>query len=203
MAGGALVMAQRATHVRFRTIFTVGATLLVALGTAMSASSQEPASAEAERLVRAIRMDRLIPFGLRLYLAPGLARNQGSTSEQYRGFLQCIDTADTAAYVQPLADVLTKEMSRHEIREAVEFFDGDSGKKLVEAADLLTLTKLFSGHSVPLVDLSETEAGDLDRFRKTPAGKTLLVSGVLNLEPVAELLAKGVEKLARACAQRP
>jgi len=157
--------------------------------------------AEASRLVSVTRMDRIGLFGLQQYLARGLVRNRDRVlSEREKKGYDCVANADSSVYVGPLAEELAKELSLEELRQAMGFFESGAGRKLVES-DLDVLARAFSGQAVELPRLSVQERRDLDQFRRTPVGKKLLVDGILNLDPIADTLARTSDELGRACAR--
>lgn len=174
----------------------------VLLMTQMTASSESPLSAEASRLVKAMQIDRLVLYGLQQALLQGQKRNEGrALSDEERRFYECVYTADSTVYVPALSEELAKQLSREEILQATRFFESPVGKKLVES-DAGLLTSLLSGRTDSVKGLSEAPSNELAQFKKTPAGKKILVQGVLNSRSTIQILAEKSEELTRECAKK-
>lgn len=168
----------------------------------MTASSESPTSNQAAHLVKAMQIDRLVLYGLQQALLQGQKRNEGRTlSDEEKRFYECVYAADSAAYVPALSGELANQLSSDEILQAIRFFEGPVGKKLVEH-DLVSLTNLFSGRAGSFEGLSEAQLNELEQFKKTPVGKKILVQGILNSRSIVRTLAEKSEELTQECAKK-
>lgn len=182
-------------------IFTAWLVLLI---TQMTANSESPLFAEAARLVKAMQIDRQALYGLQQTLLRGQKRNEGrALSDEERKFYECVYSADSAVYVPALSEELAKQLSREEILQATRFFEGKVGKELVEA-DAGLLRSMLSGDTDStdgIKGLPEAQSNELAQFKKTPAGKKILVQGVLNSRSIVQIFTEKSEELMRKCAE--
>lgn len=145
--------------------------MLLAMLISVTAHAQDSELAVAEKLIRAMRLDQFVVQGTASehLRKPPAVGSVAPTDEQRRNFLRCLEHADTSSVVRGLANVVVRQLSRREMREALAFYDSSAGKKQVQR-ELIEAQQRY-GYELAATSpvLSVREKASLDRFRKTRA----------------------------------
>lgn len=192
----------RATARRF---FFAMLLLMAALRGSAMTYVQDNEFAVAEQLIRSMRTDQFAVQGaLAAYLnKPDPAGEAGLTDGQRRGFLNCLEGADTSLIVRVLSGVLMQLMSLGEMQQALDFYGSSAGKKQV-LRDLADAQKIF-GYELPVAspELSPEERASLDRFRGTLAYAKLqeFPARIKKASEIRKAILRESEVIATTCSQ--
>jgi hypothetical protein len=179
--------------------------VLVALLQIMTGCSDESASANATRLVRAMQLDQMMVISMQLPYRRGQVRNEGDEKQKQEGapFYNCIYAIDGSLFTNLYAEVLAKELSIDEMRAAIRFLESEPGKKYVQRgmSSLLATTEKPQASGNAPAEISKDELAAINEFSNTTAGKKLSSQSILGQESVVRAAQAKWQESLNTCAR--
>ena len=124
---------------------------------------------DAERLARAMRLDRLAAMSLLATVFPQPANQK---LPEYQNFAKCLLNSDLSEIINIYAAVLRETIPAREIRAGLEFYTSQAGEKF----DAHGWHEAFQGLGLPSgenINIVKEEEIVIEKFKKSQVGKTL------------------------------
>jgi hypothetical protein len=125
-------------------------------------SAKEPEYYDSLRLVSAMREDELMLLAVR---AAKALRNEPTGQDA-----KCFDRYEYADLTDIPARQISEKLTAGEVEDALRYFQSPAGRKFVRLNELALTGKLASA-----APMSAAERTELERFKRRPAGRKLLV----------------------------
>ncbi len=168
--------------------------LSLLLSAAVMSYIKESSIKNAVRLMKAMRLDEAALLSLQLPYLEGYKRNPDKPiSNDEKEFLQCLKSTPTSIYSDFIVDEITEKLSADEVQDAIEFFEGRVGVKMISQAldtDNLELQPEFT----------DSEAKELSRFKMTSSGNKILLKKTLYSTELFRKLNKKNNEISHICA---
>ena len=126
--------------------------------------------------------------------------NNTNVAGQNGALLNCIRRIKAEELVDDLAPSVDAALTPKEIEQAEQFFSQGEGQKIIDLG-LRDLHRRIAKKPESPVPQTRDEAGDIDAFSKTSAGKKLLVDEVLSRPNVGEKARRHMREIVSECVQ--
>ena len=125
---------------------------------------KESSIKNAVRLMKAMRLDEAALLSLQLPYLEGYKRHPDKpVSNDEKEFLQCLKSTPTSIFSDFIVDEITEKLSADEVQDAIDFFEGRVGVKIISQA-------LDTDNVELQPEFTDSEAKELSRFKMTSSG---------------------------------
>lgn len=155
---------------------------------------KESSIKNAVRLMKAMRLDEAALLSLQVPYLEGYKRNPDKPiSNDEKEFLQCLKSTPTSIFSDFIVDEITEKLSADEVQDAIDFFEGRVGVKIISQA-------LDTDNVELQPEFTDSEAKALSRFKMTSSGNKILLKKTLYSTELFRKLNKKNNEISHICA---
>ncbi len=135
--------------------------------------------ANSSDLAKSMMASEAALLGMKLSLEKGV--NQGNTPKEH---FECVDKIDRHYFLKNYSDILKEYLSSDEIKQALNFYTSEAGRKYTHAGIIQLRMNLIPGEKWPIPDFKEEEQNLIEGFGKTSAGQKLWKERLLSSKKI-------------------